>query len=200
MLQAALMDAPANRSSPSTLRPACESDWSAFADAYGWTVVAWFRQSGLPVADSTRLARELLTTLRGEFTKVATEASLKFRPWLQYAGHLAWCRLMDCYTEQADPNAASPIADFLLSTKAHDDFLKLLDAECTHQRRRDLLVRIQGQVDPLDWDVFYRSVLLGMADDAVAAEFQGTPAAARAAAYRVHRALTQELQQMDERY
>src|SRR5262249_47872081 len=73
-------------------RPRVEADWPAFVDGSGRAVLAGFRQTGLPEADVRALVAELMAEFAREFAGVANDPALRFRAWLQFAGHKAWAR------------------------------------------------------------------------------------------------------------
>ena len=79
----------------SRARPLAETDWPAFIDSYGRVALAWFRQSGLPLEDLHSLLSDFLTALNREFRVVAEEPALKFRSWLQFGAHAAWCHVLE---------------------------------------------------------------------------------------------------------
>src|SRR5687768_15098138 len=89
------MDPVAATSPPPPARPLSESDWGAFVDAYGRATLDWLRQSGLSTTEAETLTRELMRQMRREFNQIANEPNVRFRAWLNYAGHAAWCRLME---------------------------------------------------------------------------------------------------------
>ena len=179
-------------------RPASESDWGAFVDAYGRAMLDWLRQSGLSNAESEALTRNLLQLMAREFRQVVREANFRFRAWLNYAAHAAWCRLMETQVDEsgADP---SPALALLLSVEAHDAFLKAMDAECSHQRRCEVLPRVRPQADPADWEAFYLAVLEGVGVEEVATRLRSAELAVHAAVYRVGKLLRQELHALEER-
>ncbi|MFL5340239.1 MAG: hypothetical protein ACJ8F7_08800 [Gemmataceae bacterium] len=180
-------------------RAPAEIDWPTFVETYGRAVLAWLHQTGLPAADVQALAREFLRGVAPEFQAVVNEPALRFRAWLQYAGHKCWCRLMEGRVEAAESDGeTSPQLALLLSVESHDAFLRALDVECTHQRRRAALARVQPLADPPDWEMFDRLVLRGEPVEPVAAEFGCGELAARAAAYRVQLALQNELRAVEE--
>src|SRR5262245_32293012 len=162
-------------SMPSPTRPPAESSWPAFVASYGRAILEWFRQSGLPAAETESLVRDLMQWLGREFIQVSAESALRFRPWLQYAGHLAWCKVMESRVDSTGKENATPEQNLLLSEDSHDSFLKSLEDECTHQRRCEVLPRVQAAADATDWELFYGVVLEQIPDTEVAAQVRGTP-------------------------
>jgi DNA-directed RNA polymerase specialized sigma24 family protein len=179
-------------------RPAAENSWDAFVDWYGRSILDWFRASALSTKDADVLVREIMQLLAREFAKVASEPKLKFRGWLQYAIHAAWCKLMERCVGDGGKSQNSPVVALLLSVEAHDNFMKAMDAECTIQRRREVLPRIQALADPADWEAFYfvaleRNSPAEAAEQIVCSEF-----AVRIGMHRVDSLLQQELQKIEE--
>jgi hypothetical protein len=183
---------------PPPTRPPAESNWPVFAATYGRAILDWFRQAELSPPQIESLVRDLMQWFGREFPQVSAEPSLKFRPWLQYAGHAAWCRLMESRVNAVGKDNATPEQNLLLSEASHDSFLKALEAECSHQRRREVLPRVQASADPTDWEVFYGVVLEGIPESDVAAQVQGTKRSVRAAVFRVYRTLEDELKRVEE--
>ncbi|HEV3145280.1 MAG TPA: hypothetical protein VGZ47_15420 [Gemmataceae bacterium] len=191
------MDIPGNPMlSPPPARPATETDWPAFIDCYGRVILTWFRQSSLPTEEVPIIVREFLMGVHREFCAVINEPALKFRSWLQFAAHASWCDVLEKRTDEQG-EADAPVA-LLTSVEAHDQFLKALDAECTRQRRREALRRVELSADAADWEAFSMAVLdqQPMAD--VAAAFECDDSAIRAALYRVRSRLEQECVRMEE--
>src|SRR5262249_36403111 len=126
------------------------------------------------------------------------EPSFKFRSWLNFAGHAAWCRLMASRMETAAMGQTTPEQTLLSSDVHHDSFLNTLEAECTHQRRREVLPRVQSSADPADWETFYGVVLQGIPETEVALQLCDTSPSVRAAVVRVYRTLEQQLNLLEE--
>ncbi len=192
------MEPVAATSPPSPARPLSESDWGAFVDAYGRASLDWLRQSGLSSAEAEALTRDLMSHIRREFGQIVNEPNVRFRAWLNYAGHAAWCRLMDTGVDDLGEDQ-SPTLTMLLSVEAHDAFLKMLDSECSHRRRREILPRIQPLAEPADWEAFYLAVLEDVPMAEIAARLHSTELAAHAAVYRVGKLLRQELAALEEK-
>ncbi len=180
------------------VRPAAESSWDGFVDWYGRCILDWFRQSELPRADADALARDLMRLLAREFTPVLSEPTLRFRGWLQYAAHSAWCKLMEGRVGDSGKSKCSPVVSLLLSVDAHDSLMKALDAECSNQRRREALPRIQAAADGTDWEAFYLVALEGNSPAEAAEQMDCSEVAVRVGAHRVHAMLQQELQRLEE--
>jgi DNA-directed RNA polymerase specialized sigma24 family protein len=178
------------------VRPTAETDWPSFINSYGRVTLAWFRQSGIPLNDIQSVVGDFLTALYREYLAVAAEPALKFRSWLQFAAHTAWCDVLENKTQ--GESDTSPKAALLVSTEAHDQFLNALDAECSRQRRAEALRRVQPEVDSADWEAFAQTVLQQRPLADVAAEFQCDDSAIRAALYRVRSRLRQEYLRMEE--
>jgi len=183
---------------PIATRPAAESNAGAFVEAYGFALLAWFRGGDLQRDEADALARDLLQMMVREFAVIAAEPAARFRGWLQYAGHKAWCRLMEERVESAGGSPASDGANVLLSVEAHDIFLKSLDAECWVQRRREALNRVRDRADPADWEAFSLAILDGQSPADVAEVLQGSELAVHAASFRVRRLLGEELRVIEE--
>jgi len=181
-------------------RPGSESDWPSFVDAYGRVVTAWFRQTGLPATDVQRIIRTLFVYFHKEFVAVEKEPDLRFRAWLQYAGHTSWCRAVEILVEEHGEDSNSPMIPLLLSVQAHDSFLHMLDAECSRWRRRELLIRVQALVGETDWECFYATVLEGRPIDDVAEANGLNQFGVRAAAQRVQQLLDDNYRQLEERF
>src|ERR1051326_9097121 len=150
---------PAAEPPPVAARLPGESEWGAFVDTYGRALLACLRQRALPRDQAGALARQLLHEMAREFAGIVGEPSVRFRAWLQYAAHTAWCRLMEGRSEGVGETQGDPTLALLLSMEAHDALLKVLDNECSHQRRREVLPRAQSQADGGEWEVFYALVL-----------------------------------------
>src|SRR5262245_48973525 len=114
------------RPMPSELpvRLRAETDWAAFVDTYGRVILNWFRQSNLPADQVHSIVREILSAVHREFSAVASEPSLKFRSWLQYAANASWCLVLENLAQPEGEAQASAMAMLLLSLEAHDRFLK----------------------------------------------------------------------------
>src|SRR5947208_257514 len=80
---------------PPPERSAAETHWDDFVDGYGRAIVEWFRMAGLPPGDVRELVRELMALLAKEFNDVAGAPGLRFRAWLQFAGHQVWAGLAE---------------------------------------------------------------------------------------------------------
>lgn len=156
-------------------RPLAETSWPAFVETYGRAILQWFRDSGLPAEVIGRMLPQLLRSLRGDFAHLPGE----FRPWLQRAGASAWNQL------EFEPTR-------------RDQFLQALDAECWHQRRRDVLPRVQARANARDWEMFYGVVLGEIPEAEVAAHTQTSPRLVRTAVFRIYRLLEDELQCLEE--
>lgn len=174
-----------------------EADWSAFVDVYGRAVLDWFRQADVSLVEADELTREVLELLAREFLQIANAPDIRFRAWLQYAGHAVWCKLMEERVGDGE-RPGSNLVNLLLSVEAHDHFLKMLDTECSKQRRREALIRVQPQADPADWEAFYLTVLEGQSPVEVAAHLQASELAVRAAMFRVRRLLAQVLKELED--
>lgn len=181
-------------------RPPAEANWPDFVDTYGRVILEWFREAGLPEPDVESLVSLLLICLGREFAQYSAQQSLRFRTWLQAAGRAAWGELIKGKIKASNPHRPSPVNDLLLNEAAHDEFLKALDAECAHQRRREVLPRVQAVADPTDWDSFYRVVLADVPVGEVAAEARCPSHSIRAAVFRVYRMLEDQYQRADELY
>ncbi|HLW66413.1 MAG TPA: hypothetical protein VKS79_13955 [Gemmataceae bacterium] len=179
-------------------RPLAETDWPAFIDSYGRVALAWFRQSGLPLEDLHTVTGDFLKALSREFRAVAEEPTLKFRPWLQFAAHAAWCDVLEKKTAPEEQDQESPKSALLVSMDAHDEFLQAFDNECTRQRRAEALRQVQSVAEPADWEAFSQAVLQQKPLADVAAEFQCEDTAIRAALYRVGMRLREEYVRMEE--
>jgi DNA-directed RNA polymerase specialized sigma24 family protein len=194
------MDAPANvLPTPMPARPVAETDWPAFIDSYGRVALAWFRQSGLPLQDLHSVAGDFLTALYQDFRAVAEEPALKFRPWLQFAAHAAWCDVLERKTAPEGEDESSLKAALLASVEAHDEFLRALDNECSRQRRAEAQRHVQSVAEAADWEAFSLAVLQQKPLAEVAAEFQCQDTAIRAALYRVRLRLHEEYVRMEEK-
>ena len=174
---------------PMRVRPLAETEWPAFVEAYGGAIVGWFRRTGLPRPEAEELVRDVMRSLGRDFG----DPVAGFRPWLQRAGHAAWCRVMQAHSQSAGVGKSSKVLDLLLSVREHDSFLKMLDDECSHERRHAVLSRVQPLSDPVDWEVFYRAALEGVAETDIAVQMQRTPRSVRAAVFRTYRLLENEL-------
>ncbi len=192
------MEQAAKPFSPLAVRPRPESGWDAFVDWYGRAILDWFRQTKLNQSEADNLVRGLMQHFAREFAKVSSEPSLRFRAWLQYAAHAAWCKLMDEWMSKNDKERASPIVAFLLSVDAHDEFLKAIDAECFSQRRREVLPIVQTRADTADWEAFYLVVLDGQTVQDAAEQMECSEIAVYASMRRVDKMLQQELQKLEE--
>lgn len=179
-------------------RPPAETDWSAFVDAYGRAVLQWFCQSGLPDAEADSLAQDLMRLFHRDFVHANADHSGKFRTWLHIVGRAAWGELMQLKGPPDKNEAPLPAANLLRSEAALAGFLNLLDRECSHQRRRGLLPRIQSAADPTEWDIFYRVVLEGAAEAEVAAQASASTHSVRAVVFRIHRSLQEEFKRVEE--
>jgi DNA-directed RNA polymerase specialized sigma24 family protein len=191
------MDVPANvLPSQMPARPTAETDWPAFIDSYGRVALVWFRQSGLPLEELHAVMGDFMTALHREYRAVAEEPALKFRSWLQFAAHAAWCYVMENKTQgESDP---SPKAALLASVEAHERFLSALDDECSRQRRAEALRRVHPEVEGADWEAFSLAVLQQKPLAEVASDFQCDDSAIRAALYRVRSRLQKEYLRMEE--
>src|SRR5262249_39592480 len=123
---------------------------------------------------------------------------VRFRYWLQQASHNLWCGLMEARVAAAGDGPTTPLLEILLSVEAHNAFLKALDGECSHARRREILSRVQSLAEGSDWEMFDRVVLRGESVAAVAAQLGCDQFTAAAAAHRVHHALQQEVLAMED--
>src|SRR5262249_34327426 len=179
-------------------RPRTETDWAAFVDTSGRVVLRWLRQSDLPAEQGPSLVREILTAIHREFCAVASEPSLKFRSWLQYAANASWCLVLENLAPPEGEAQASATAMLLLSLEAHDRFLRALDEECSRQRRCIALARIQPVGEPGDWQAFAMTVFEQQPLADVAARFQCQESAIRAALYRVRMRLQEEYLRLEE--
>jgi DNA-directed RNA polymerase specialized sigma24 family protein len=182
---------------PPAARPPAESDWGAFVDAYGRALLDWLRGRDLPRADMDWLVKHLLHGIGREFTPIIGEPSVRFRAWLQYATHTAWCKLMEGSTGVGH-GQSGPVTALLMSMEAHDALLKAMDNECNHQRRREVLPRVQPQLEPADWEAFYAVVLENQSPAEVAAQMEGSELAVHAAVHRVNCLLQAELHRLEE--
>jgi DNA-directed RNA polymerase specialized sigma24 family protein len=183
---------------PPVFRPMAESTWDAFVDWYGRSILDWFRLSGLSQADADGLARELMKLLAREFAQISSEPTLRFRAWLQYAAHDVWCKLMEGRVGDGKSGRDSPVVTKLLCVDAHDAFLKAMDDECTSQRRREVLPRVQAAADEWDWEAFYLLALEGNTPTEAAEQMECSEIAVRAGAHRVHKMLQEELQKLED--
>lgn len=181
-------------------RPRAEADWSAFVDAYGRTALAWFAQTGLPADDIRAIVRTLFVFLYKEFSDVIRESSLRFRTWLQYAAHISWSRTVEVLVAERREESSGPLVTLLLSVEAHDSLLHALDAECSRQRRRELLIRMQSLCSESDWACFYAIVLEGRPLADVASERGWRHYLVQAAVQRVHRQLLDDLRALEEKF
>jgi DNA-directed RNA polymerase specialized sigma24 family protein len=179
-------------------RPLSESNWGPFVDSYGRAILNWLRQSGLPTLDAEALTSDLMRHIRREFNQIASEPNLSFRTWLKHAGHAAWFRLMETGGDYLGTEH-SPALAILLSVEAHDAFLNMLDAECSHLRRHEVLPRIPPLVEPADWEAFYLAVLEDVSMAEVAARLHCTELAAHAAVYRVGKLLREQLRALEDK-
>jgi hypothetical protein len=198
MLGLQYMDPVATPSPPASARPPSEASWDGIVDTYGRAILDWLRQSGLSTDEADALAGDLMQGLAQEYRQVERESNLRFRAWLNYAGHAAWCRLMETRVDDLGEQQ-SPTLTLLLSVEAHDEFLKMLDAECSHQRRREVLPRIPPLCDPADWEAFYLVVLEGAQPADIAGHLGRGELAVHAALYRVGKLLRQEMQVLEEK-
>lgn len=182
---------------PLPQRPPSESEWPAFVDIYGRLILDWSRRSGLSPHEAADFTGQLLRHMAEEFVRVVPGTELRFRPWLKYAAHSAWCKLMESQVDHAESSPSS-IVRLLLSVEAHDELLRLLDDECVQQRRRAILPHVRIAVDPADWEAFYLSILEGLAPFEVASRMQTSDLAVHAAIHRVGRVLHDELHRWNE--
>lgn len=183
--------------------PACppsETNWPAFVDVYGRTMLEWFRQAGLPASTIEELVQSVFEFLNREFARMRGDPAFKFRLWLQFAGRAAWGDLIKTKVTAVDPDQRSPVNDLLLSESAYRSFLGALDRECTHQRRREVLPRIQAIAHAADWDIFYQVKLEGIDEAKVAEQIHGSLRSVRAAVFRVFRSLEDELKRIEESF
>lgn len=180
-------------------RPAAEGTWPQFVESYGRAILEWFRQMGLPRTEIQGFVGQIFGHLAAQYIQVISDPALRFRAWLQYAGHSAWCHLMETQVETANGTPDnSPKLTLLLSVEAHDMFLQALDKECTHQRQRDVLLRLAKAIEPADWRCYAHAILLGRSPTEIATE-QGSPEiAVHAAVYRVQTALQTELNHVEQ--
>ncbi len=192
-------DAPPDVTASRLERALSETTWSAFVDAYGRAILEWFRQTGLPTSDVHSLVRELIAQLATDFAEAVKNPEFRFRPWLQFAAHGAWCRLAEGLGSASADDSSSHVT-LLLSPEAHEAFLQALDSECSHLRRREILERIPELAHPKDWEAFARTVLDGLSPDAVATAMVSDELAVRAGAFRVYWALEQEFRAVDAKY
>jgi hypothetical protein len=180
-------------------RPAPETNWDDFVDAYGRVVLEWFRHAGLPPDDVYDLARKIMARLHDEFHTVDAASERRFRAWLHVAADQAWGRLAAGVTPSG-ANGKGLKGKLLLAREAREAFLQALDAECSHLRRRQILDRVRSRYDATIWEAFARTVLFGRSVESVAAEMGCDEFAVRAAIYRVHRNLLQDVRTMEEMF
>ncbi len=185
---------------PPPTRPPSETNWPAFVDIYGRTILDWFRRTGVPASDVESLVQDLVGYLNREFARMRGDPGIKFRLWLQFAGRAAWGGLIRTNVTAANPNQPSPLNELLLSESAHRSFLDALDGECSHQRRREVLPRIQAIARAADWDAFYRVKLEGLDESKVAEQTDASLRSVRAAVFRVFRSLEGELKRIEESF
>lgn len=193
------MDPGADNSVKSLERPGCEKDWDEFVDAFGQAMLQWAGEAGLPDAEAALFVGKLLRWVVGEFHRVADVPELRFRAWLKYCVHSAWCQMIEKEVGEAE-SKSSGIVRLLLSVASHDDLLRRLDAECIFHRRRMVLAYVRRLVDPDDWEAFYRVILEQQPVGEVAVAMQSRELAVRAAIHRVNQRLNQELQKCDDRF
>lgn len=180
-------------------RPDCEIVWEAFVETYGRLILNWSRDAGLDEGEAAQFAEKLLALLVSDFLRVTREPELRFRAWLKFIVHSAWCRLIE--SEVGNEGTSSRrIVQLLLSVPAHDELLNRLDDECVLQRRRLVLPRVRALADPEDWEAFYRVILEGQPVEEAAQEMERGELVVRAAVYRVAQRLNQELKNCHERF
>lgn len=180
-------------------RPAPETNWDDFVDAYGRVVLEWFRHAGLPPDDVYDLARKIMARLHDEFHAVDATSERRFRAWLHVAADQAWGRLAAGVTP-GDANGKGLKGKLLLAREAREAFLQALDTECSHLRRRQILDRVRSRYDATIWEAFARTVLFGRSVETVAAEMGCDEFAVRAATFRVHRTLLLDVGTMEETF
>jgi hypothetical protein len=161
-------------------------------------ILEWFHLTELPPTEVHSVVRDILTSLYGEFATVSRSADLKFRSWLQFAAHAAWCQLMESRVEAGGDELAQSNLALLLSVEAHDGFLKTLDAECDRQRRGEVLHRVKPIVPQGDWEAFFRVILQNQPVTEAAHDLQCKPTAVCFALFRVQNALHSELARLEE--
>jgi DNA-directed RNA polymerase specialized sigma24 family protein len=181
------------QSPPVAPRLPAETDWGAFVDSYGRALLEWLRLRELPPAEVEALARDFLHVMAREFVPIAADPALRFRAWLQYAARLAWSKLSEGHSDDEQ----SPKLSLLRSAEAQEACLKALDAECSHQRRRDVLLRAQSLADPADWEAFYLVVLAEQSVAEAAERMDCSELAVYSAVHRVQVVLKQELTKLE---
>src|SRR5262245_38005540 len=148
-------------------RPAPETNWDAFVDAYGRVALEWFRQAGLPLDDVHDVVSKMMIELHAEFLEVVAAPELRFRAWLQFAADRAWNSL--AAEQPAGPTGKEPKWDLLQAEEAREAFLQALDAECSHLRRRQILGQFRSRAGAVVWESFARTVLNCVPAETVAA-------------------------------
>ncbi len=184
---------------PPPQRLLVESEWGAFVDTFGRVMLEWSQRAGLTLEEAADFTGAMLELIVAEFRRVAGDPELRFRPWLKYVTHAAWCKLMEALVGDGE-SEPTPIVRLLVSIDAHDELLRVLDEESVFQRRRAILPRIRMATDSTEWEAFYRSVLEGLSPSDVAAMMQTSDLAVHAAIHRVGHQLEDELRRWNEQF
>jgi RNA polymerase sigma-70 factor (ECF subfamily) len=166
--------------------------WRAFVKLYAPLVVRWCRKQGLNDADAADVAQEVFRRVTRDLPRFRNEAaSDTFRGWLY---RIAQHQIADYFRRRDRVQPAEGGSDALswLHRQPERPDAEPDEQEACHEEQfllQQAVHTIRNGFSDRHWQIFWRVAVDGNPADAVAAEFEATPAAVGQVKSRVLRRL-----------
>jgi RNA polymerase sigma-70 factor (ECF subfamily) len=165
--------------------------WKQFVALYTPLLFYWSKKLGLASADAADHVQDVFLLLIRKMPHFRPDATRRFRAWL-------WTIFLNRFRESLrKPAPVQPLeSDRLDELAARDELSAIDDADYRSILVRQALTMVKAHFHASTWQACWISVTTGKSAEQVSAELGMTPAAVRAAKYRVLSWLRRELQEM----
>jgi RNA polymerase sigma-70 factor (ECF subfamily) len=177
--------------------PPNETAWNTFVDRYGRLIYGWARRWGLSSADAEDLTQNVLLDIARQMRDFRYDPRLRFRGWLHTLTYRKWQRFLSTRRNMKQDQDVF-LAETVLSSEAHADFLSRLQIDCEHELLAISKEKVRQRVAPKTWEAFRLTAIEELSGAEVADRLDMKVGSVFVARSKVQRMIQEEFKKLHE--
>ena len=179
--------------------PSDQEAWMKFSENYHSAIIQSLLRKGLMQQDAEDIAQQVMMSVANTLSKRPHDPDrAKFRTWLERVIRNAAINALRDSSKRVVAKGGTDSLSQLSSLPSQDDASELLAQEYQNQLVRIASKAIEGEFQPVTWQMFWRSTVLGQPIEQVASELGKQVGSVYASRSRVMRRLRMEIERIQD--
>ena len=179
--------------------PRDQEAWMKFSENYHSAIIQSLLRKGLMQQDAEDIAQQVMMSVANTLSKRPHDPDrAKFRTWLERVIRNAAINALRDSSKRVVAKGGTDSLSQLSSLPSQDDASELLAQEYQNQLVRIASKAIEGEFQPVTWQMFWRSTVLGQPIEQVASELGKQVGSVYASRSRVMRRLRMEIERIQD--